>query len=1069
MSSAVAKLPPVARSVPAHLLVCGPFAALEPEFLATVAGLKRTDPLRPVPILVGSNLLAVYLRRRAAAELGAVANLRFLTFLDLAREIAPADDDRPPLPPLGEALLARRALATTAEAAAFGILRNRSSLAAVVVSTADDLRDAGIPPGTLPGLLRGSSRFEDRRAQLSALAAILVVFEESRRRYRDPTGLLERAAAVSIPVSPEPLLVYGLYDLGGLRESLLRSVAASRPIHAFVPDDGQEDPETPRLARSRLFETLLGTPARMLPAPPLPATRIVVAPTDGAEARETVREILRASDEGIPLHRMAILVRSPERQEPALTAELDLRGIPFFRPAGTGFSRSPLGRAAQALVRLVAEDFPADALRELLDFLETLDVFPRLGLAGTSSARLGAALAGIAFSQGRHHLERKLAAALDRLRRPLSPADDPDGHFARRRAREREEIEALGKAVTAVMTALPAGEAAPWSDWSERLRLAFETLFSGAPGSDRFRPALEAIVGLAAVDGSAPVEISAVRSHLSDALDLSPVLHGRFERDGVALLSAVSARGLLFDAVFVPGLVEQSFPSPLRPDPLLFDAERQRIAASAARPLRGRADERSLREERFLFFLARTSATRRLTLLASARDVTTDRPRLLSPYLFDVADGKAREALRARELGRRETELPREVMWLPAGRLVLDGPPLDGEEALRRGLLRDAGLKKALPLTAAAVAAALARSAARQTPLFTEYEGNVGREARRLRLRGRMVSASRLEQLATCAYRSFLDVALGLEAAESADDETPFFGLDPLALGSALHAALRKVTRQLIAEKETFAALTETRIRATARRAATEEVEELLASLGTDPPPVLVEVERRRLEDLLRALLTALSESPGDLPPAGAEVRFGPPVLGAGDPDEDPDLSTDEPAKVPNLRLDVSLVGRIDRLDRQGTRARVVDYKTGSPAPFGEENGRNHLVAGGERLQLSVYALAARQLGGREIGSEYVFVRFFKRRPKVTVTAFDPGQTEEAIRGLEAVLNLADAAISAGLYLPKTDSLRYDDPCGFCDFAAVCGPGHARLYRAKWEGEERAGSALPLAAMRKIP
>ena len=85
---------------PRHLHLSGPFAALEPAFVSAVAGLKKEDPLRPVQVLVGSNLLAVYLRRRAAEELGAVANIRFLTFVDLAREIAPDDDPRPPMPVL---------------------------------------------------------------------------------------------------------------------------------------------------------------------------------------------------------------------------------------------------------------------------------------------------------------------------------------------------------------------------------------------------------------------------------------------------------------------------------------------------------------------------------------------------------------------------------------------------------------------------------------------------------------------------------------------------------------------------------------------------------------------------------------------------------------------------------------------------------------------------------------------------------------------------------------------------------------------------------------------------------
>ena len=107
---------------PGHTLFTGGFRALEERFLDEVRALKRDDPLRPVDVLVGSNLLGVYLRRRAAGALGGIANLRFLTFLDLARERAPGPDPRPPMPPLGEDLLARRTLRENPAGASFGDL-----------------------------------------------------------------------------------------------------------------------------------------------------------------------------------------------------------------------------------------------------------------------------------------------------------------------------------------------------------------------------------------------------------------------------------------------------------------------------------------------------------------------------------------------------------------------------------------------------------------------------------------------------------------------------------------------------------------------------------------------------------------------------------------------------------------------------------------------------------------------------------------------------------------------------------------------------------------------------------
>ncbi len=1056
--------------MPAHRLVTGPFASVEPEFLAAVRELKQGDPLRPVEVLVGSNLLAVYLRRRATDETGAVANLRFFTFLDLARELAPADDPRPPLPALGARLLARRALRDTPGAAVFGVLRERDSLVAALLSTADDLREAGFRPEEIPRLLESASGLDDRRRHLRALGAVIAKLETLRRRFRDPTALLEQAAASAVSPSAEPLLVYGLYELGGLRERLLSGIAAARPILAFVPDDGEPDPAGTSSARGPLFEKLLGVAAsrRGRAAAARTTARIVVAPSDGAEARETVREILRAGGEGVPLHKIAVLLRNPERQEALLRCELDLRKIPYFRPAGPGFSRSPLGRAARTLVRLAAEDFPRDAFCDLLDLLESLGLLSPLGLEGVSAAAARALLADLGFSAGHEDLVRRMAAARTRLDAPLRAADDPDGRFAGRRSRKRQELARVEEAVRVVARALPETAAAPWADWSSRLRRSFDLLFASADEADRLTPAVEAVAALSGVEPGGKADVGSLHALLPEALDLSPERHGRFERDGVALLSSVSARGLLFDVVLVPGLVEQSFPRPVRPDPLLFDTERQAISRSSGRFLPTRADERPLREERFLFWLARTSARSRLTVLAAAHDVSTDRPRLLSPYLLDLAGGAGREALRARELGEGGPALPPGVRWHPAGRLVLDEPPLDGEDALRRALLRSPALRSGLPPAAAPVSAALARARARQRPFFTEYEGKVEREASGLRLRGRTVSASRLERFAGCPYRAFLERGLRLEPALELDDESPF-GLDALAGGNALHAAVRDLTRSLLAGGRDFADLSPSEISGLARDAARLAVQDASAASGAAPPPVLFEIEVAELAKLLTALYAFLRETPREIPAAGAEVRFGPTAADPADRDEDPVLSTGEAVPVPGLPFEVFLAGRIDRLDRSGSRARVIDYKAGKPLPFREENRMKRLIAGGERLQLPVYALAARQLGASEVASEYLFVRVHEGAPKVTATSFDEKMTTDAVARLKEAIVLMDEAVGSGLYLPRTESFRSAEPCRWCDFRDICGPGHERVYERKREGEAASGRPNPLRTLEAIP
>jgi RecB family exonuclease len=1046
-----------------HILYTGPFEALETEFLRHLGLLQEGDVLRPIDVLAGSNLLAVYLRRLAADRRGAIANVRFLTFVDLARQVVPGSDPRPDLPELGAALLARRALLETPEAAQFGPLRERPSLAAALVRTADDLRDARVPASVLrsPTSLAAAP---DRRAFLDAVGASIEKLESFRSAFSDATSLLERAAGGALTPHPAPLLVYGLYDLGGIRETLLSRVALSRPVIAFVPEGA--DPSNPPPARASgppvrgdLFRRLLGVPPTPLAADPGgPEVLTVLAPTENVEAREVVRELLRGVADGIPLHRMAVIVRDPPRQEPAIAAELRLRNLPFFRPAGPGTSRSPEGLAIRALFALAADDVPRAALEELFSLLD--------GLGMTSSAgpyrpaRLVTALGSLRFTRGREALERKLEAARERLSAPLHAADDPDGRAVRRRRRETEALEELSAAVDTVLAALPETSDAPWTAWGERIARAADLLFGNAPGRKLLAAAavaaVDAITSLGTVEAGTKT-IGDVVALLPDALDTEPARQGRFERDGIALLSAVSARGLRFDLVVVPGLVEQTFPKRGLPDPLLFDSERAAIAEKTRCSLAPRSGLRHAREERFLFEITAASARTRLVLLATERDASADRPRVLSPYLLDHLSSIAstafttstpRHAVSEKKLRQRALQ-GQGVRRVLLGRVEPAGPALDGSEALLRALQDSPGLSTRLT-HAEALERALSRRAARLKGTFTAHEGRLGRRPSLSSLAGRVVSASRLEQLATCAYRVFFAHVLRLAPREEMAAGLPV--LDPMTRGSLAHEALRMLARDLIAHGRSFGNLTEVDARSRARQLAETASRSWADAIGEEVAPVFVSLAARELETLVNAVLDFERARPDGPPVAGAEIRFGPVPSGA-DTEGDDALSTPEPVEYASAGTTWRLSGQIDRLDRSAIddALRVIDYKFARPRPYSRKRP-DLLVVGGERLQLPVYALAARRLGGEEVSSEYLFVGRDDRTGKTRVTpvAFTSEQTREAVASLGRFLDLAGQVFETGDFVPKTrSSFDGEESCRYCDFRTICGPGHTAVFERK--------------------
>lgn len=103
----------------------------------------------------------------------------------------------------------------------------------------------------------------------------------------------------------------------------------------------------------------------------------------------------------------------------------------------------------------------------------------------------------------------------------------------------------------------------------------------------------------------------------------------------------------------------------------------------------------------------------------------------------------------------------------------------------------------------------------------------------------------------------------------------------------------------------------------------------------------------------------------------------------------------------------VLLHGRLDVLQREGTRALVLDYKTNTLA----EGTPEEIVDADYRLQRLVYALACFRAGAEEVEVVY---HFLERSDAVVSTTFTPADRP----GLEAELSEAIARIRGGEFVP---------------------------------------------------
>lgn len=186
--------------------------------------------------------------------------------------------------------------------------------------------------------------------------------------------------------------------------------------------------------------------------------------------------------------------------------------------------------------------------------------------------------------------------------------------------------------------------------------------------------------------------------------------------------------------------------------------------------------------------------------------------------------------------------------------------------------------------------------------------------------------------------------------------------------------------------------------------------------------PAVWDATSRRVTGVLVRYFEYLAKrlSPDGFRPIAFELEFGP----------DPDSPT---VAVETSRGTVDLVGRLDRLDRDGTgRLRVVDYKY-------SRTRRSHREAvdedrcGVDRFQLFAYFLGARAWAhAKRIGSAPVVSGTVHclRQPQVVGSIVSPGP--ETIR--DRIAATIEEAVAGG-YDP---SPRDADECAWCDYRRSC-------------------------------
>ncbi|MCI3922276.1 PD-(D/E)XK nuclease family protein [Paenibacillus sp. TRM 82003] len=779
----------------------------------------------------------------------------------------------------------------------------------------------------------------------------------------------------------------GLTDFAGLCE-LAAEVAASLPDGIVIADDSIRLSKSLsallRLAGGGDFRTLPADPPMTIPASGFPHERLEWFRALGplAEAKEAVRRI--AAD-GAAWDQTEVVLSDYAGCVPvwhAWTRKLD---IPCTFAGGLTVRVAPLGRAALTYLDWLSSDFRA---AELVPLLRGGSLAP----PEDDSIRLSGAarvleLSGVGWGRERYEL---LDSRVE--------SDIESGLVS-------TEAKWLIDSVRAWLKPLPI-EPAAWSaaDVANALAVFLSACRPPASAGDAevlgFAERLRDSLGRWGIE---PCGASASIAFVREALESLSVEASAVPEPGKLHIASADVGGSGGRPLtFLLGMSEEAWSAAVRQDPVLLDAERERLDSGLETSGRRAAKQRA----------------QRLGRLGGIRG------RCVAAYCaFRLSDGGERSpAYELLELYRLAASRPEAdfdalsaAMGEPVGLYAGSGLELfvDVDEALLRALTTDERTLRdgtGFVLRAySSLRSGIAALQARSSDALTEYDGVLPPELTSDALLPVHYSASKLELYAKCPLQYFYREALGVRPKDTVEfDRTRW--LDPLQRGQLLHDIF-------------YAYMSETASHGGAhdRRRLDAWCERKLREASERIPAPSAHVFEKEGESVRQDVdVFFRMEAKRTSSPAWFELE----LHRGGEPFA---LEVAEDFVMP-------MKGFIDRIDRVAPhRYKIIDYKTGNPKMYEE----GAFFAGGTQVQHALYALAAEQwlrTSGNDpdaVVEEAAYAFPTRRGLGEEVIRSQKGRREETA----SLLRAAAASIRSGAF-PPTDRPEW---CRYCDYSAVCG------------------------------
>jgi RecB family exonuclease len=982
---------------------------------------KEGDPLRPVTVIVPTGSVGLGARRSLAERGqrtggGGVTNVTFLTLEGLSETLAADHVVAAGRSPMTDTVL-RGAVKVVLGASSWPCLGGAGehpSTIEAIITTYRELR--GLDAKSRAALAASGRRAAEMLRLLGAVRQRVAPWYDAIDLHEAAIELIETGA-----IDPRrrlgAVIAFLPAGTGPAAMGLLR--ALSRVVPGAVVVGWTGEPTVDATSRSVIEGLCPGAGA----APPTTsAVRVepvvLSAPTVDAELLLVLREVMAHCAAGIPLERMAI-AHSGTGPYPTLVPAL-LRQVGI--PTNGGVTR-PLSSTMAGRVLLGALTLPEQGWRrdDVVDWLCTGPLRHRGRPVPATRWDLVSAAAGII--EGKAAWSQGLAA--------YAAALGADG--AERHQREVAACESLSSFIDELALQLSSCPTS-WTRWAEWAARLLRSLVGGTAAMERWpadelvaAEAVQAVLAqLPALDALGLTWSAAAARSTVEAELAGPAPQTTRFGAGIWVAPIGAACGLTFDALFVVGLNDGSFPPHPADDVLLPDRERTMVDGDAI-PLR--ADRVVAMRRHFLAALAGASAVHLSYRRGSVRDGRALRPSRWALDAIAAATGHdGRLYLSQLDDLAATARFRVEPSWLSS--VAAEGEPIDVADRDLRTLAAWTGAGGRLaehPLCAPG--SALGRGAdlvAGRGDGFSRYEGDLSSLTEGSSLVPAVLSASGLERFAQCPRRYFFESVLGVTPRPVSEHRV---AADGGALGSLIHRILEQFAQPQIGRTpgtgpdDPFA--TERLLDIAARELADFE------AAGLAGPATAWTVERTRLLRALRryAEVDRQWRQGEGIVTTGVEQPFG--------HDGEATVEITVPAG-----QTVAFRGTIDRVDRRRDgRVVVTDYKTGRADHFRQVEF-DHL-AGGRSVQLPLYAAAVGAATGEPVEAAYWCV---SEREQFARYGFTVDGSEVAALG-QVVGVLTDAMGSGQFPANPGEEDTPSSACSFCPYRQVCPQDRFRAWQ----------------------